>query len=100
MTTMTDTPARRPSTLLTLSGLEWKLALTAILSAVYAFSFVAVTRPAASQVPASAGVQSAAASASATTPPVQVSSTRVAPSSVASASAPRATQPRIRTRSS
>jgi hypothetical protein len=97
---MTDTPARRPGPLRTLSSLEWKLALTAVLSAIYAFGFVAVARPPASQVPASTGVQSAAASTSANTPPVQVSSARAAPSTVASASIPRTTHPRIRTRSS
>ena len=97
---MTDTPARRPGPLLTLSSLEWKLALTAILSAVYAFAFVAVARPAASPFAASAGGQSAAISVAANTPPVQVSSARAVPSTVASAPAPRAAQPRIRTRSS
>ena len=97
---MTDTPARRPGPLLSLSSLEWKLALTAVLSAVYAFSFVAVARPGVSPVAASAGVQSATAAATANTPPVQISSARTAPSAVAPAPAPRATQPRIRTRSS
>ena len=101
---MTEAPARRPGPLLTLSSLEWKLALTAVLSAVYAFSFVAVARPAAAPVAATAGVQSAVASVPLTVQRPVVVSSSAAPSTVASAvgsaPAPRASQPRIRTRSS
>ena len=96
---MTDTPARRPGPLLTLSSLEWKLALTAVLSAVYAFSFVAVARPTASQTTASVGVQSTAVSVAANVQRAPVPSSSAALPTVAS-TAQRAAQPRIRTRSS
>ena len=98
---MIDTPARRPGPLLTLSSLEWKLALTAILSVVYAFSFVAVARPAA---PSVTGVQPAVANSTPAAQRPVIASSSAAPSTVASAvgsaPAPRAAQPRIRTRSS
>ena len=97
---MTNTAAGRRGPLITLSTLEWKLALTAILSAIYAVSFVAVARPAAPTSTASVSAQ-----ASPDNVAVQVQPTRVAPSTVgpptaARAPVPRAAQPRIRTRSS
>jgi hypothetical protein len=95
---MTDTPVRRRGPLLTLSGLEWKLMLTALLSTIYAFSFVAVARPAA---PApTAGTQSAPVAVVSKLQPDPVAPATVTRSTVAPAPAPRAVQPRVRTRSS
>jgi hypothetical protein len=97
---MTDTPARRSGPLLTLSSLEWKLALTAILSAIYAVSFVAVARPAAPAPTTGVSAQSSPVSVGANVQPARVVLSTVAPATVAPATAPRAAQPRIRTRSS
>jgi hypothetical protein len=100
MTTMTDAPARRRGPLLALSSLEWKLTLTAILSAIYAFSFIAVARPTTPPPTASANAQPPAVSVASHVQAARVAPATVAPSTVASATAPRAAQPRIRTRSS
>jgi hypothetical protein len=105
MTMMTDAPTRRRGPLLTLSSLEWKLTLTAILSAIYAFSFIAVARPPMSPQATGANAQPPALSVAssvqaARAAPATVAPATVAPATVASATAPRAAQPRIRTRSS
>ena len=92
---MTDTPARRRGPYLSLSGLEWKLVLTAALSAVYAFSFVAVARPTPPLQSAAVTAQMTPASVAASVQPA-----RFAPTATTPATAPRAAQPRIRTRSS
>ena len=97
---MTNTPAGRRGPLLTLSSLEWKLALTAILGTIYAVSVVAVARPAAPAPTASVSAQTSPVSVGVNVQPARAGQSTVAPATVAPASAPRAVQPRIRTRSS
>jgi hypothetical protein len=97
---MTEHPTRRRRPLLTLSSLEWKLVLTAALSVVYAFSFVAVARQTA---PAPVAVASYPASTvrTADVQPTRVGTIAAAPAPTAPRpAAPRVAQPRIRTRSS
>lgn len=97
---MTDVSARRRAPLLTLSGIEWKLLLTAVLSAVYAFSFVAVARPTTPAPVAAASTPLPSVNVVANVPSSRVAPATAAPSTVASSTVPRAAQPRIRTRSS
>jgi hypothetical protein len=97
---MTDVSARRRGPLLTLSSFEWKLLLTAILSAVYTYSFVAVARPPTPAPVAVATTPVPAVSAAVTVPSSRVAASAAAPSIVAPSTVARAAQPRIRTRSS
>jgi hypothetical protein len=97
---MTNTPAGRRGPLITLSGLEWKLALTAILSAIYAVSFVAVGRATPPAPTASVSVQASPGNVAANVQPSRVAPSTVSPPTTARVPVPRAVQPRIRTRSS
>lgn len=97
---MTDAPIRRRGPLLTLSSTEWKLVLTAALSAVYAFSFVAVARQT-TPVPVAAASTQAPLVVAANVQPTRIGPSAAAPAAtVPPSAAPRAAQPRIRTRSS
>ena len=97
---MINPPADRRGPLLTLSSLEWKLALTAILSAIYAVSFVAVARPAAPAPMAGVSAQASPVTVGVNVQPARAGQPTLAPATVAPATAPRTVQPRIRTRSS
>jgi hypothetical protein len=99
-TTMTDASARRRGPLLTLSNIEWKLLLTAVLSAVYTYGFVAVARPTTPAPVTAVSTPMSVVSAAANVPSTRVAPSPTAPSTVASSTVPRAAQPRIRTRSS
>jgi hypothetical protein len=97
---MTDSPTGRHGPIITLSSLEWKLALTAILSAIYAVSFVAVARPTTPAPTASVSAQASPDTVAVNVQPTRVVPSTVAPPTAARAPVSRAVQPRIRTRSS
>jgi hypothetical protein len=97
---MTDVSARRRAPLLTLSSIEWKMLLTAVLSAVYTYSFVVVARPTTPAPVAAVSTPIPAVSVVAAAPSSRVAPSTTAPSTVAPSTVPRAAQPRIWTRSS
>lgn len=97
---MTDASARRRGPLLTLSSFEWKMLLTAVLSAVFTYSFVAVARPTTTAPVTAVSTPTPVVSAAANVPSSRVAPSPTAPSTVASSTVARAAQPRIRTRSS
>jgi hypothetical protein len=88
-------PAPRRAPLLNLTGLEWKLTLTAVLSAIYALSFIAVSRPPAPTEAVTAAAPATTVTLASNTQPALVTSAPARP-----AAAPVAAQPRVRTRSS